>query len=252
MTSRMKKRVWSDPDKQWEGFKLTRYSLDPNKVAALSIAERRQVDGKQEDTPTTLEEIFARLKDRSIKVEEGFLQAELIVDDERKIFAGPAFSQDMLMTVLKLRGEGVEPFHSEWYFFDHDSVMDDPHEHYAFFIVFNDKIVRERVVFSDYHGSGFDPDVFKADDDSDSIWANDTAWTEARIRFCYKKFYSETRIGQLMLLRDDDPEIHGRHKVIANPEHLMLASVFTLVRKIHLLLWVLIVLVGLILFRLWK
>jgi hypothetical protein len=55
-----------------------------------------------------------------------------------------------------------------------------------------------------------------------------------------------------MLLRDDDPEIHGRDKVIANPEHLMLASAFTLVRKIHLLLWVLIVLVGLILFRLWK
>jgi hypothetical protein len=55
-----------------------------------------------------------------------------------------------------------------------------------------------------------------------------------------------------MLLRDDDPEIHGRDKSIASPEHLLLANVFTLVRKIHLLLWVLIVLVGLILFRLWK
>jgi hypothetical protein len=67
----MRQIVWSNPDKQWEGFKLTRHSLDPNKVAALSITERRQVDGKQEDTPTTLEEIFGRLKDRSIKVEEG-------------------------------------------------------------------------------------------------------------------------------------------------------------------------------------
>jgi hypothetical protein len=51
----MKKTVWSNPDKQWEGFQLTRYSLDPNKVAALSITERGQVGGKQEDTPTTLE-----------------------------------------------------------------------------------------------------------------------------------------------------------------------------------------------------
>jgi len=40
----MRQRVWSDLDKQWDGFRLTRYSLDPNKVAALSITERRQAD----------------------------------------------------------------------------------------------------------------------------------------------------------------------------------------------------------------
>ncbi len=222
------------------------------RVAALSITERRQVDGKQEDTPTTLEEIFGRFKDRSIRVEEGFLYTELTVDDERKSFAGPSFSRDMLMTILKLRSEGIEPFHSEWYFFDHDSCRDGPHESYAFFVVFGDKIVRERVAFSDYHSSGFDPDVFKSNDHSNETWCNDFAWTQARVRLCYKRFYSETQIGQLMLLRDDSPEIFDARRSIASPEHLLLADLFTLVRKIHVSLWVLIALTGLILFRLWK
>jgi hypothetical protein len=109
------------------------------------------------------------------------LQTELTVDDERKVFAGPSFSQQLLMTILKLRSEGIEPFHSEWYFFDHDSVRDDPHESYAFFVVFNDKIVRKRVAFSDHHGSGFDSDVFITDDHSNAIWRNDHAWTEALV-----------------------------------------------------------------------
>jgi hypothetical protein len=50
-----------------------------------------------------------------------------------------------------------------------------------------------------------------------------------------------------MLLRDDDPEIFGSDKSIGNPEHLVSANVLTLVRKIHLLLWIVIVLLGLIL-----
>jgi hypothetical protein len=91
--------------------------------------------------------------------------------------------------------------------------------------------VRERVAFSDYHGSGFDPDVFKTDDHSNAIWFNDRAWTESRVRLCYKRFYSETQIGQLMLLRDDEPEIFGSDKSIGNPEHLVLANVFALVEK---------------------
>jgi hypothetical protein len=130
---------------------------------------------------------------------------------------------------------------------------DDPHENYAFFVVFNDKIVRERVAFSDHHGSGFDPDVFITDDHSNAIWRNDHAWTEARVRLCYKRFYGETQTGQLMLLRDDSPEVFDARRSIASPEHLLLANLFTLVRKINVALWVVLVaLTGLILFRLWK
>ena len=78
-----------------------------------------------------LRRYIGRLKDRNVKVEAGILQTELIVDDERKCFAGPSFSRDILMTILKLRSEGVEPLHSEWYFFDHDTCRDDPLEIYG-------------------------------------------------------------------------------------------------------------------------
>ena len=248
----MKKRVWSDPEKQWDGFKLARYSLDAHKVAALSITERRQVDGRQQDTPTTLEELFGRLRDKKVEIEEEFLSTKLTVNNEQLLFAEPSFSQHLLMEILRLRHEGIEPFDSEWYFFDHDSCREEPLDNYSFFVVFKDKIVRERVAFSDYHGSGFDPDVFRTDDFSDAIWFNDRAWAEARVRLCYKRFYSETKIGQLMLLRNDSPEVFDARNSIASPEHLLLANLFAHVRKIQAALWVLIALAVLTLFRLWK
>jgi hypothetical protein len=59
------------------------------------------------------------------------------------------------------------------------------------------------VSFSDYHENGFDSAVFVSGDDSNSIWMHETGWWEARTRFWYRKFYAETRTGQLMMLRPD-------------------------------------------------
>ena len=45
-------------------------------------------------------------------------------------------------------------------------------------------------------------------DDSDFIWRNDSHWREAWARFWYRKFYTETRTGQLMVLRPDEPTLY--------------------------------------------
>jgi hypothetical protein len=85
--------------------------------------------------------------------------------------------------------------------------MDDPHDAYTFFVVYNDRIVRERMSLFDSHDSGFNPSIFAYDDRHD-VWENDTAWRDASDRFWYRRFYQETRTGQLMVLRSDAPELY--------------------------------------------
>ena|SRR5262250_436768 len=89
----------------------------------------------------------------------------------------PSFTRQLLCELLRLRQQNTNPFSAHWFYYDRDSGMHDPHESYSFFVVDTDKgeIVRETVSFSDYNGSGFDPDVFQTGDVSDPNWQNDEA-----------------------------------------------------------------------------
>jgi hypothetical protein len=80
------------------------------------------------------------------------------------------------------------------------------------------------------------------------------AWKDARTRFWYRKFYTETRSGQLMVLRSDQPAIFDSqyHRGISTADLLSqnVPIFLRMLSKIHVLLWVLIVLAALILMRL--
>jgi hypothetical protein len=254
--------TWANPDKEWEGFHLTSYSLDTS-VLELQLAEQRKKDGKVEEVPITLGEILERVNKGIFKIKPlRFRETVITAGEESLTFAGSPFAQNMLHVLLSLRSEEVSPFNSEWFFYEHDSVKDDPHEMYNFFVVYDNRIVRERIGFSDHSSSGFDPSFFKARDDFDTIWLADAAWREAEIHFWFKKFYSETRTGQLMLLRNDEPRLYGHHypqagggTVVENNDPISILSKIqqeSLGRlgTIRGLLWILIFLVGLILARL--
>jgi hypothetical protein len=117
-------------------------------------------------------------------------------------------------------------------------------EVYRFFVVGGDRIVREEVLFRDYPGSGFDPSVFESYNDPASKQKSERGWNDAIVRFWYNRFYRETRVGQLMLLRSDKPEIYRDCESAPNT-----AKQLQLTNR---LLWVLIFLMGLVLLRLWK
>jgi hypothetical protein len=108
----------------------------------------------------------------------------------------------------------------------------------------------------DYARFGFDPSIFRVADSFKSTWRNDAAWEDARIRFWYRKFYSETRRGQLMVLRDDASALYENqyHRGAVTTDILSrnFPIFLELLSKIHVLLWVLIVLGGLILIRPWR
>ena len=198
-------------------------------------------------------DVFKKLADQEFEIESKHAGITIRMGKEELTYTRPSFPASLLAELVRFGKEGVSPFDSLWFWYDSDSCRDDPHEMYAFFVVCRDRIVRESVSFSDYHGSGFDPDVFKSSAQSDSSWFNDEAWSHANTRYWYRKFYTETRTGQLMLLRDDQPKLcdfqsHPGLEMSVLLSQQMLNSLKT----IHALLWVLIVLGGLILIRFWR
>jgi hypothetical protein len=223
---------------KWEGFRFTAYSLDV-KVLDLPLTQRRRIDGKTENIPTTVGEVYKQLADRRIEVEDTTIETEITTDSEKLVFAAPTFILRMLEELLGLRNDGANPFSATWYLYDSESSMDQPHDLYTFFVVCDDKIVREHVCVRDYPGNGFDPSVFDAEEYSFFNRSSEKTWRRALTRFWYRKFYTETKMGQLEALRD--PKVADRWGF---------DTTVRLLRKIYVLLWVLLGLISLVVIRL--
>jgi len=204
--------MWSNPDVDWSGFKAVEYTLDADRVLGLQLAPRPATETQATDMPTTVGELLTYAGERRAKtLSQNLLlggdTATLATDGGAVDLPCSPFCSDLVSLILEFRSEDINPFDTSWFWYDSDSVTDDPHDRYAFFVVHRDKIIRERVSFSDNSGSGFDPRIWVADQDSDSIWFSDKGWDDARLRYWYRTFYRETPTGQMMVLRSDEPEL---------------------------------------------
>jgi len=93
------------------------------------------------------------------------------------------------------------------------TAKDSSAEGYAFFLVAQNSI-REVVSLHNFLDSGFDPTLLvPASADSELDWVDEERWSAATDIFWYRKFYAETRVGQLMLLRSDKPKIFDAEDV---------------------------------------
>ena len=205
----MKKHIWANPEKQWEGFRFATYSLDSKKVWALPLTKKSAAQEQTEETSITVGDVYESLVNQHFEIELFSISGVRVTTDTEKLeFKGSPFNCDVLGELLRLTKDGVNPFSARWFWYDEDTCREDPQEMYSFFVVYRDEIVRERVSFGDYHGNGFDPDIFKSDEGHDDIWLDDSEWREAITILWYRKFYSETRTGQLMVLRPDEPPLY--------------------------------------------
>jgi len=274
MTRKLKKRTYSTGS-EWDGFGPAAYTLGQG-VWKLPI-DRLVMDHSGEGDavtrmPTTVGDTFKlyngwlREEDgRTIKVEgkpigeiesdsglgeegEGIISV-LTVKTSSGVerYSGSGFSVELLETLLRLRKAGTNPFTASWFFFDADHVRDDLHARYTFFVVQGDKIVEEHVSFSDYPGNGFDPAVLSTGDEYPPIWLGEEGRHEALVRLWYRKFYAETRTGQLMVLNPDKPDLYFY------PEgRFTSARLEGVLEKTNSLLWALLVIGLLILIRLFS
>jgi len=203
--------MWSNPDLHWDGFTAVEYSLDTNRVLELPLVSRPATGTEAADVPTTVGGVLRNAVDRQFKtVTPGVLEGHTVTlptDAGDIVLPCSPFCSRLVSMLLEFRSEGVNPFDTSWFWFDSDSVTDDPHERYAFFVVHGGKIIREQLSFSDHSESGFDPRILVTEEDSDPIWFSEKGWNDARLRYWYRKFYRETATGQMMVLRSDEPDL---------------------------------------------
>lgn len=105
--------------------------------------------------------------------------------------------------LIQLARQGAEPYGATWFYYDHDWSRD-ADERYSFFVVCGAKIVSESYSFSSH-----EPRLLKRDvDDPEWIWHSHPNFDSALEIYWYRKFYTETLTGQLMVLRPDEPILY--------------------------------------------
>jgi hypothetical protein len=172
-------------------FRGTAYYLDSKKVWDLPVTQ----SGQQ----TTIGKVYESLKDTaSLEVETPIVELTVKTAQSEIDYGGLPFNLDLLYVLLKLRKS--TPFGAAFFYYDRDWDRGSLQEIHDFFVVSENRIVEEELLFRDYPGSGFDPSIFEA--------ADDDPWKVAWVRWWYRKFYTETQMGQLMALRPDKPELY--------------------------------------------
>lgn len=191
-------------EETWTGFEPVGYYLEGQKVLDLPLS-RVSNDGKLAET--TIREALGELGDQEILEISSFSDIELTTSRGKTTYQAQPFSRDMMRIMLELIKAGAPPLSCTWYWYETDSVRDDPHDSHRFFIVYGDKLIRESVSISDYHRSGFDPSILVSDK-SDPTWRRENDWKAANRIHWFRKFYRDTTTGQLLVLRPDEPELH--------------------------------------------
>jgi hypothetical protein len=196
------------------------------KIPINEVGECRD-GGDPQMTPTTVGEAFKRFNgwierdgDNLVNHEGepigeihysylGTLSVETPSVERR--FSGTPSAAHLLYVLLTLRKDGINPYAATWFFYD-KSWSRDANESFGFFVVCDSKIVNERIIFfwSSYPKDGrFDlAALFDGPSGEEPIWSDDDGWEEAQTAFWYRKFYTDTKTGQLMALRPDKPILY--------------------------------------------
>ena len=132
----------------------------------------------------------------SVETKSGIARYAALVD-------GKAFNSQLLYELLKLHKKGLNPFASSWYCYNVSPFWSDgpPTRSLLFFLVADDKIVADGVYIV-VEGSEED-----AQEKIDQIFENpmrgaDNEWGNAYDAYWYRRFYTETTPGKVMILRN--------------------------------------------------
>jgi hypothetical protein len=208
------------------------YNLDLSTVATLPLTDNGQ--------PSTFADIYRKLRDAKIlKVPEWVMGQATFETDAGEVtvsyesgqsyVSGQLHAITVLRDLIDLHKNGVDPHRATYFYYEHDWSRD-ADELYAFFVVHDGKIVRERFSFMPEY-----PRVLTKHEDDAPIWHSDRYGQQAWETYWYRKFYMETLTGQLMVLRPDEPTLYRYDRAV----HDVTRDVeFVTLIKIYRLLWV--------------
>jgi len=185
------------------------YVLDWDKAAALHLT--RHIGEQSFDTT-----LGAAYEDAYTKgaVEEELEEEKGEQPEGKERIGGPPFVQHLLEVLVGL-GKKVRPYSLTWFCFEHEkNFIDRDSTAWHFFLVHQGsrraRIIDDHVVLIDGPDEGFDRSIFidKADRlMRDSDWSGDAFEGEASARFWYRRFYTQTEAGQILVLRSDEPPL---------------------------------------------
>lgn len=217
------------PEMKWPKFRPTGYSLNLDAIQKIPIdaVQDPTERGGTSATPMNVFDAFKDLRDLKPHVDDDSPSENLAVqtNEGMKHFSGKDFAVYLLWVLVHLHQDGINPFAARWFFYDQDQLTRDPGKKFAFFVVNDGKIVHERIIFY-WHpfprDERYDLNTIltttlfgNESEELEPIWANDDDWQDAENHYWYRRFYTETKTGQLMLLRPDEPEIYysdeGQH-----------------------------------------
>jgi hypothetical protein len=205
-----------------DGYKPGMYSLDLSFVAEYPIT----VNGEL----STFGELYAKLKGSQIEQPERFQHYRATTDNGKLDFNCDWTVASILKKLTNHRRNGIDPYGVTWFYFGHDWSRD-ADESYSFFAVYQGKIVDE-----DCHFNAEEPLILIKKKDDDPIWHSHPLLDDAWERYWYRKFYTETVIGQLMVMRPDEPILyHFTRPLPQGHDPTRDAAYVTLVKTYHLL-----------------
>lgn len=234
--------VWAKRGLKWDGFKPRAYVLDMDKVWALTVKD----DATGQDT--SIGDVVSSFEGQKVQIDdERFgLKVALKSVSHQKVVTGPDMHLRLLKLIYQFADQEFSPFEVQWFYYDKDNCREDPESAYSFFLVANNTIVEERYNIFDSMNNGFDPSILTLSSDSENpVWFDLPHWEEAQDRFWYRKFYSETCTGQLMVLRPDEPTLYyypeGRYRAVGGIEG-WFSEIHRLLRGMRIAVWILVVL----------
>ena len=180
--------------------------------------------------PSTFAEIYRKLRDSKIEKMPEFMRDAYGTDQGEIELGGDWPLLSTMRTLIELTRQGADPYRVMWFYYDHDWSRD-ADESYRFFAVFENKVVMESCSFS-----WLEPLILKREPDREPVWHTHQYFDEALDRYWYRKFYTETMTGQLMVLRPDEPILYCYERP-RERDFLQELQVVTLV-KLYRLVWV--------------
>jgi hypothetical protein len=225
-----------------EQLKPGRYYLDLSKVADTKLV----VDGQ----PSTFMDALRFLHEAKIKTMPNrlaFGSVEFVTDKGKVVISEPKgaghgwTALSVLRKLMELVQAGADIDRATWFYYQNDWSQDADELH-IFFVVYDNKIVSEQASFMHC-----EPLVLKkAEVDSEPTWYSESDFDEAFEIYWYRKFYTETVTGQLMVLRPDEPILY--HYDRPRTRDVIQEVQFVTLLKMYRLLWVVVPLLAAIAF----
>lgn len=208
--------------------KFGRHRLSPG-AYTLDLSTVVNVPVKVNGQPSIFRDAYLKLRDSKIeKIDNQFGSGKYVTGEGEICLECDWPLAATMRELIEFTRQGIDPHDVRWLYYGNDWSRDADERH-TFFAVHHGKIVSESCDFNSE-----EPLILKQDkDDDEPVWHSHPSWDEAWEIYWYRKFYSETMTGQLMVLRPDEPILyHYERPQVGNTERdlqlVMLAKMYRL------------------------